>query len=199
MAWRPDYITVAQLKAYKTIGDTVDDVELATAITAASRAIDLDCNRQFGNVASPVERFYAASFNGRLGRWTVPIDDLQTTVGLVVKVGATTVTDYVLEPRNAVADGLAWTRLVFGPNAEAYPSCDDGYQASATASWGWSAIPTAVVQACKIQADRFAVRRNSPFGVAGSPDLGNELRLLARVDPDVAVSLALYRKRRAVG
>lgn len=199
MAWRPDYITVAQLKAYKTIGDTVDDAELATAITAASRAIDRECNRQFGNVGSAVERFYTATFNGRRGRWVVSIDDLQSTSGLVVKVGTTTVTDYTLEPRNAVADGLAWTLLVFGPNAEAVPSCSDGFLVSVTAPWGWTAFPTAVVQASKIQSDRFANRRNSPYGVAGSPELGNELRLLARLDPDVAVSLALYVRVRAVG
>jgi hypothetical protein len=200
MAWRPDYITVVALKAYKTIGDTVDDAELATAITAASRAIDRECNRQFGNTSGAQERFYPATYSGSRCRWKVAIDDLQTAAGLVVKVGATTVTDYTLEPRNAVADGLAFTRLIFGPNAEAVPSAADGFLVSVTANpWGWTAFPTAVVQACKIQSDRLANRRNSPYGVAGSPDLGNELRLLAKVDPDVAVSLALYVRARAVG
>jgi hypothetical protein len=43
-----------------------------------------------------------------------------------------------------------------------------------------------------LQASRFYARRDSPYGVAGSPDLGSEVRLLSKVDPDVAVSLADY-------
>jgi hypothetical protein len=185
--------------AYKGGGHPADDAELATAITAASRAVDRECNRQFGNVGAAVERFYPAAFSGGRGRWKVSIDDLQSTTGLIVKVGTTTVTDYVLEPRNAVAEGLAWTRLLFGPLAEAVPSCRDGYLVSITAPWGWTAFPVAVVQACKIQSHRIANRRDSPYGVAGSPQDGSELRLLARVDPDVAVSLGLYRRARKVG
>lgn len=54
-------------------------------------------------------------------------------------------------------------------------------------------IPAGVTQACLLQASRFFARRYSPFGIAGSPENGSELRLLSRVDPDVAVVLAPYR------
>jgi len=50
-----------------------------------------------------------------------------------------------------------------------------------------------------LQANRLLKRRHAPFGVAGSPELGSELRLLARVDPDVAVSLRGLGRMRAVG
>ena len=50
-------------------------------------------------------------------------------------------------------------------------------------------------EATLLQASRLAARRDSPFGVAGSPDAGSEMRLLARVDPDVAVALEPYRRR----
>lgn len=53
-------------------------------------------------------------------------------------------------------------------------------------------IPSAVKQACLIQASRFFTRRYAPFGVAGSPDSGSEIRLLAKVDVDVAVILGPY-------
>jgi hypothetical protein len=199
MAWRPDYITLDQLKDYKTIDDDVDDAELQTAISAASRAIDKATNRQFGKVDAPIARVYRAWFNCDRGRWVVSIDDLQSTSGLVVTIGGTVVTKYTLEPRNAVADGLAWTSLVLGLDAEAMPSSGDEYEVTAAAPWGWAAVPDAVVEACYIQSHRFANRRDSPYGVAGSPQQGSELRLLARLDPDVKVSLGLYVRPRAVG
>lgn len=43
----------------------------------------------------------------------------------------------------------------------------------------------AVVKATLIQAQRLYRRKDSPFGIAGSPGAGGELRLLQRMDPDV--------------
>ena len=42
------------------ITDTDDDVQIALAVTAASRAIDRRTNRQFGLVAAPEARYYTA-------------------------------------------------------------------------------------------------------------------------------------------
>lgn len=60
MAWKPDYATVAQLKAFARIpvGDTIDDVEIGFAVSAASRAVDQATNRQFGVVDEPEVRYY---------------------------------------------------------------------------------------------------------------------------------------------
>lgn len=200
MAWNPDYLSTAEADAFLRLGDTVDDVELAAVVTAASRAIDLYCNRQFGQVAAAEQRFYTARPNYRRDRWVIDIEDLMSTSGLAVLVDTTTVTsaNYTLEPRNAAAEGKPWTRLVFGTAAEKQP---DGTtdQVAVTALWGWTAVPVAVKQAAKLQGSRFMARRDSPFGIAGSPDTGGELRLLARVDPDVAVSLAGLVRPRKVG
>jgi hypothetical protein len=38
------------------------------------------------------------------------------------------------------------------------------------------------------------VRRDSPYGVAGTGGDGNPLRLMAKVDPDVEVALRPYRR-----
>jgi len=98
-------------------------------------------------------------------------------------------TDFEYGPRKAVAKGKVWTHLVLGSAVAA--SSDDG-DVEITAKWGWTAVPTAVKQACLLQASRFMARRDSPYGIAGSPSDGSEMRLLATVDPDVRVSLGPY-------
>lgn len=48
-------------------------------------------------------------------------------------------------------------------------------------------IPAEIKLACLIQASRLVTRKDAPFGIAGSPDVGSEMRLLAKLDPDVQV------------
>jgi hypothetical protein len=186
MAWAPDYVTASELKAYLRIGDTQDDAQLGFAITAASRAIDRHCRRQFGSVSAE-ERVYTPEYDRHRRRWLIPIDDLMTAASSVEIAGEVLV-EYTLEPRNAAAKGKPWELLVVDKDATVVP-CGEEYEAAITAAWGWTAVPTTVKHACLLQASRFFKRRDSPFGIAGSPDVGSELRLLAKVDPDVAVSL----------
>lgn len=195
MSWAPDYATTAQLKAFLRISDVTDDTELASAITAASRAIDRATGRQFGQVASTEARSYDAFWDRHrpTPAWVVTIDDLQDITGLAVSVAGTAVTGYTLESVNAVKIGKAFTRLVFTTGAEANPTCSKP-QVDITAKWGWSATPVTVLQACKVQAGRLFKRRDALFGVAGSPQDGSELRLLAKIDPDVAVMLVDYTR-----
>jgi len=51
-----------------------------------------------------------------------------------------------------------------------------------------------VLNACKLQTGRFNKRLQALFGVAGSPADGSEVRLLAKLDPDVAVMLVDYTR-----
>lgn len=204
MAWAPSYATTVELAAYVRVGDTADDVQLGLATAAASRAIDRTCRRQFGLAAAPADRFYTARLDAFLGRWVVDIDDLMTTTDLEIAVDteadgtyAGSLTDYSLTPRNAVADGEPWTRIVVGSSSTITPTALDG-GVRVTAQFGWPTVPDAVKQACLLQASRILARRDSPFGVAGSPENGSEIRLLARVDPDVEVALAGYKRRRWV-
>jgi hypothetical protein len=198
MAWAPDYITDDDLAAYMRIGDAVDDAELALAVTAASRAVDLQCNRQFGKVAAAEERFYTADYDYGRGAWWLSIDDLQVTTNFVLEVDGDAVTDYTLEPRNATAQNKPWTRLYFGEAAEYDPDGTHG-QVGITAIWGWTAVPSAVKLATRLQASRFMARRDSPYGIAGTPEVGSEIRLLSRVDPDVAVALRGFARPRRAG
>lgn len=185
MAWAPDYCTLAEAKAFLHVDDTDDDVQIAVAISAASRTIDRYAGRQFGKVAVVETREYATVYDRHLGCYVAEIDDLQTTTGLIVlDENAVEVTDYALAPENALQKGKPYERIL---TSTAGPF-------TITASWGWTAVPVSVKQATLLQAARFMARRDSPFGVAGSPAQGSELRLLARVDPDVAVSLDPYRR-----
>lgn len=61
--------------------------------------------------------------------------------------------------------------------------------ACGTSTVQFDPCPASVKLATMIQGSRWAKRRDSPFGIAGSPEMGNEMRLLARIDPDVAVLL----------
>lgn len=203
VALYPDYLTTAELKAQLRITDTADDTYVGIAVTAASRAIDKSCNRQFGQATSAVARVFRWDGTCIEGRVAVPLFDLMDTTGLVVSLDQgqdgtyertlTYSTDFDLWPWNAAADGVPWTHLVLRPTATAWPA---GFarELQVTAKWGWSAVPTIVKQAALIQGSRFFVRRDSQYGVAGSPETGTELRLLDRLDPDVAVALTAVRR-----
>ena len=196
MAWAPDYLTLAELKSALVIGDTDDDAELGFAITAASRSIDHYAGRQFGLTGSAVARYYSAQSG-----LVVTIDDLQTTTGLVIKededrdgVFETTLvldTDVRLYPWNATAEGRPWTELRAEPT-ETFSCHPRAFEV--TGNWGWTTVPTLIKQACLIQAGRIFKRKDSPMGIAGSPELGSEIRLLARLDPDVAVLVSALRR-----
>lgn len=200
MAWKPDYVTLAAAKAYLRIVDTVDDVQLAVWVTAASRAIDRKCNRQFGQLAAPAARVYRqpAFWDPASGMWMVEIDDVQDVTGMTVNGVAYASAGATLMPDNAPADGVPWQRLAFTDQPTlSYPGAPAAL--TVVARWGWAAQPAQVTGAALLQLARWNARRDSPFGVAGSPDQGNELRLLARLDPDVATSLAGLSRRRKVG
>jgi uncharacterized phiE125 gp8 family phage protein len=193
MAWAPDYQSSSDLKSYLRITDSDDDAQIALAIAAASRAIDTHCGRQFGSVAPIEERFYTGRWDRRRRRWVVEVDDIMTTTSLTVEVDGSAITEYQLEPSNAEFKGKPWTHLVVDPSSAVFPT-GEADEVAVTGTWGWTDVPIAVKQACLLQASRFFARRQSPYGVAGSPDAGSEVRLLARVDPDVAVALGPYKR-----
>lgn len=200
MPWAPDYVSLSTLKSVLRITDTDDDVALQLALSGACRSIDEHCGRQFGQEATAVARYYTAAYDLDRGRYVVVIDDLATTTNLAVAVADTegaydrTLTvddDYSLLPRNGAADGKPWTLLV-ASGSTTLPTGEDAIRI--TARWGWQAIPDQVEQAALVQATRLFRRKDAPFGVAGSPEVGSELRLLARLDPDVALLVAPLRR-----
>jgi hypothetical protein len=201
MPWKPDYITVAAASAFLRIpvGDTTDDTEVQQWVTSASRAIDDWCNRQFGQIAAPASRVYrrAAVYDATLGLWCLEIDDVQNATGLTINGTSYASSGAVLLPDNAPAETEPWTRLGFTSRPTLpYP----GVSALTTvvAQWGWSTVPVQVTAAMRLQVGRWNFRRDAPAGVAGSPDSGSEVRLGARLDPDVKTTLLGLRRRRRV-
>lgn len=197
MVWAPDYVTADELTGeILQIGVGVDDAWVDHCVAAASRTIDDHCNRQFGQVPAAVAADFPVSFRYERNRYVVPIHDLMTTDGLVIDVDGTAVTDgYVLEPADAAMRGEPWTRVAL-PVGACYPFVGVEPSVSVTGRWGWSAVPPTIEAATLLQAQRFYMRRGAWNGVAGSPDLGSELRLLSKADADVAVMLARYVRPR---
>lgn len=201
-----DYCALADVKAACRISDTQDDAQISIAITAASRAIDEFTARQFGITGSAVQRnFTALRADVTESRPSVEINDLMdlttgppTFVFYLSFDGTQTLTmvngtDFDLWPWNAPADGVPYTRLVMRPLGRMYlPYWTRGIQI--TANWGYATVPPVVKAAAILQASRFFVRRDSPYGVAGSVDLGSQVRLLQRLDPDVQVMLAQVKR-----
>ena len=188
MAWAPDYTTTDLLKSYLHIQHDDNDLWLASWITAVSRNVDDYCSRQFGQVAIVEERTYTPVWDRYEQKTYVEIDDLQNTTDFaLVDYYGTAITDYVFEPKNALVKGGVYTRLYI----EAQYSRD----LTATGLWGWNAVPASIPTALYLQAARLAARRTSPFGIAGSPNDGNEIRLLAQLDPDFKTTLKPFIRK----
>lgn len=185
MAWKPDLLTLPEANAFLRSTDTVDDAETAVWITAASRAIEEHCHRQFGQYVSAAARVYRRRpvWDPELCLSTVDIDDVQDTTGMTVAGVALASSGAILLPDNAPGEGRPYERLGFASSAT--PTMP----LTVVARWGWTAIPTQAKGAARLQVSRFAARRDSPYGIAGSPTDGSEMRLTARVDPDVAMAL----------
>lgn len=207
--------------------DLTDDSVMALAITAASRAIDTHCGRKFGQEDTAVARVYSWSgtyleipapnyartgyglqTNSAWGGYlpSLEVDDIGSVTGLVLKTDGdgdgtyettlTINTDFRMWPLNALSDGEPFTHVVL-QRGGFFPWAVAGVQI--TAHYGWPAVPPEVEQACMLQANRLCGRRDSWSGVAGSPDLGNELRLLSKLDPDLGPLLAGRRRMWMVG
>lgn len=195
MAWAPVYATVGELRSLIKVGDLSDDLEMADALESASRVIDRTAQRQFGQVASAEPRTYGGGWSRVRGAYKVEIDDVQDLTGFVVTISGATVaaSNYQLLPFNAAEEGRPYETILVEslttPTVGTGPSTVD-----ITGLWGWTAVPQAIKQACLLQAHRFLRRRDAPFGIAGSPDTGSEMRLLERMDPDVAVTVKRYRR-----
>jgi hypothetical protein len=190
------YCTLAELKASLNITDAVDDTALEAAITAASRMIDDYTERFFfvnGSANSPVTRYYTP-----LDSYTVNIDDVTNVTEVATDdnfdftygtVWATT--DYMVEPINNPIKSWPYNRVI-AIGRYIFP-----YQFPQSLRvkgvWGFTAVPAEVNMATLIQSSRIFGRRQSPFGIAGSPEMGT-VRLYSRLDADVEVLLRPYRK-----
>ena len=191
MAITNGYATLAELKSSLTITDSDDDALLELAITSTSRMIDDFTGRFFyanGTVGSPVIRYYTPN-----DPWTLAVDDYVSISEIATddnfnQTWSTVLaaSDFLKEPVNNSLRGWPYTRLL-ATGRYVWPyylpqAC------KVTGVWGWPAVPAEVNQACIIQSSRIFVRKQSPFGIAGTPELGT-VRLSSRLDHDVQAFL----------
>jgi hypothetical protein len=199
MTWAPDYVTGEAVAAFAHVDDDIDDAEYARAATTASRSIDHATHRQFGRTASE-SRLFTPRWSYTRGGWIIECDDMVTVTAVAVDTlgtGVYTTIDLasvVKLDANAPQRSRPWERLLIR-NA-AMPSFVYPHDCvRVTSEFGWASVPVAIEEATLLQASRLASRRDSPFGVAGSPDAGSEIRLLAKLDPDVMTSIKDYVRR----
>lgn len=198
MPWKPDYISADDLAEFHRVDDDVDDVNYADCATTASRAVDDATHRQFGRTASEA-RFYTPLWSHTRRMWIAKTDDYVTLTEVAIQLddGTWSVLDLArvvkIDPNDA-AKGEPFTEIGIRPTS--MPAVTDlRYGLRATGEWGWASVPVAISLAAKLQGSRLAARRDSPLGVAGSPENGSELRLLARLDPDLVTSIKGYIRR----
>lgn len=197
MGWAPNYVTDGELESFLRIDDTGDNPELALAISSASRAVDRLTRRQFGKTDGAETRTYEAQWDPDEGLWVASIDDLMSVAGLVVTVDGAPLaaSDYRLGPRNADKVGRPWVELATA--TATIPTLGQGRRTiDVTANpWGWTAVPAAIKQGTLLQSSLEFASRNTPFGIAGSPDMGNEMRLLAKLHPTAFNDILSYKRK----
>jgi hypothetical protein len=189
------YCTLQELKNALGITDAIDEVSLNNAINATSRMIDDYTNRFFykdGTTASPVVRYYTP-----VDMWQLYTDDFVSVSQVATDDNFNQTWDTVwaaddimIEPINNPRRGWPYNRIL-AIGSYIFPA-NLPQSVKVTGVWGWSAVPPEVNSACLIQASRLFNRRQSPFGIAGSPDIGT-VRLLSRLDADVEALLRPMR------
>ena len=172
------YVSVLEAKTHLGITIAKHDTEISRAIDAASAAIDAYCGRTFTATASGTRTVQARN------PWKVTIPDC--TAVTTVKTDETddgtfdttwTVTDdYVTDPPDGITrDGMTgWpiTRLV-AVGTKTFPTVGKRpRRLEVVGSFGWTATPDDIEQACLTLATERFRSKDATFGIAGVNDFG---------------------------
>ena len=182
------------------LSDTQDDDLIDVAVESASREIDGYCERVFYSTSATRVYIPQSSF-------LVETDDISTLTTLKTSPDGEefSVTwaesDRQLEPLNGIAGGLTtpFTRIraigdylfpIWDPrNVNAHEAT-----VQVTGTFGWTATPKAVEQACILLSMRLFKRLDAPLGAVGFGDIG--VVRVSRIDPDIESLLSPYRRVR---
>lgn len=198
-----NYCTTAQLQTY-LLGESKTQPAQASnfdaAVASASRFIDEYCGRRFWIDDAPTARVFTAD-----DFYELQLPDVATATGFVLKsdenfdgvyettwvIDSYTGAGFRLWPTNAQADAdikQPYTRV--RAISTAFPIHELALQVTAT--WGWPAVPDAIVQACILQAARLWKRKDAVLGFGGTAETGF-FELRRALDPDVKGLLDPYR------
>lgn len=209
------YTQVEEFKQSLTLsGTTFANMDIETAVAAASRKIDEETGRRFYTTTSNEVRYFTPDswttsyryIDGDVaGYYTRPELDVGDIAALTEVVADTNDdgtfeqtwvvdVDFRLEPYNAPLDGQPWDRIVLtSSGGRSFPGYDHSIRV--TGRFGWLSAPPQIKLATEMLAGRYLKRlREAPFGVAGIGADGDAVRI-ASVDPDIAQLIAPFVRR----
>lgn len=186
------YLAPEELKKTLNLAGTAfADQDVASAVQAASVAIDNYCGRSFRFASADQTRRYTALADD----W-VSIHDLQAApTSVTVNGGAAMVadTDYFLDPVPVAYPGPpygALRNIASGGFSRGRPNA-----VVVVGKFGWPTVPEPVVAATRIIAARMLRRiREAPFAILPFGDQGEAMRMTT-ADPDVRFLLSPYVRR----
>lgn len=188
-------LSVAAFRAWKGNPTAPDNATIQAAIDAAEFVIGEDVGRYFAVAGSSSARTYAPQFDGQT---ILPIHDCTSIVS--VSNDGTTVTagsnGYQAEPVNVSWAGNArpYTQLRLLSGSWVH---DKGRATvTVTATWGWSALPSAYTEATKILAADVLDQRALQNGVVAFTEYA---AIRVRANPMVAQLLAPLRRAESWG
>lgn len=168
------YVTPAAFKASTQLPDGLGDDDVERALAAASGALEELAQRRFWLDPEDVTRTYTAQ-SSRMCQ----VDDLAFLTS--VTSDGTALTDTVLEPLNAHADGKPYLWLVSRLHGF---SCEHA-AIEVTGRFGWPEVPAQAEQFVQIIAAKLVKRvREAPFGIVNPGGLEGAAVRLGREDPD---------------
>lgn len=197
MAITNGYTTLASIKNYLGITDSIDDTLLEQIVESASRSIDRIANRYFYLDATATQHFYRTT-----DAYSLIVDDIGSLTSLVITLdtggtgtfstSVTINTDFLMEPLNSADKGRPFTNITMvGAQLFPYPlNLRPGI--SVVAKWGWPTVPDDITQATLILGADLYKRKDSVGGVLGLSELG-----AIRMSPlgrDISAMVRAYRR-----
>lgn len=194
-----EYATREEVKARMGLleSQNADDATIDALREAASRKVERYCNRPVGHFYGTTETRYFTAHDSDCVR-VGDLISIATASGLCTDWGTRqygtswTSSDYDLWPANAALDGRPYSEIRVSPyGSRSFPEMiERGVRV--TGVFGYQTLTPPEVREAVIQlVIRFFHRRNSPFGVVGSGEIGT-FRISA-IDPDVAAWLEAFR------
>lgn len=136
--------------------------------------------------------------SGELELWpghmaAAPTEVAVAEAGILASLTVWAATDYLMRPRNALAEGFPYRSLLIdriSGTKSIWSRFPDAVKI--TCKWGWSeAVPDTIMEACIIQAARWFKRGQQAFQDAGAVTELMQMRYLKKLDPDVEILLKM--------
>ena len=184
-----DFPTTEDILGYGR-DENVENYDFTQAALAAAKTIlNNSCGRQFVIASGSSARvFVPASYE------LVYIDDC-TSVSSVTSDGqSVSASYYQLEPlngRTVAGESVPYHKIRRITGLWSVGANPREATISVTATWGWAAIPSEIIEACKILTKDIIANRDVKFGIVDATEAG---AIVARTNPVVRQAIDTYRR-----